>query len=552
MAERWNVIDASPPVAEPEPDPAPELYTGERDAHRWNVPEGVQASVYLGNSVKDYGAVGDGVRDDTTAIQAAIDIVGVDGGTVWFPPGVYRCTEIIDVPSGITLQGSGSSSVIDLIDDGTLTSRSILIENVSNVCVRNLAFISSNTASRSAVYGHIRVQGSTHVSITDCEFGLGPSVAVWTMTSTDLEVSRNRIDGVLADGLHVTRGCKHVRIIGNYITNTGDDAIGLISVRNDTPPDIDYTTQEDILVSGNTITNVTLGVGISVAGGHNIKLTDNTIDGTDGCGIVVWGGPTYFYAYKVVVARNVIRDVGKAMVSSGTESGIRVSNTRDFQILDNDLDLCPSQGVDLAGVCRDFVIRCGPMRRIGGCGVFVYPTPDNTATLLQELWTDLGDSPPGMAYTGDGHISGLVADSVADGVYIDGSTTYRTDGITIDVEVRDAGEDGIHLNWTTGARVRAHTRRSVGAGLKFSNCFECDASIDSVDDGYGLFLLSSNDNFVHGCRINPATSSDGSGIYEDPTSDYNAITNNVVKIGTPDGIITSGVNTVVTPANRSY
>lgn len=42
-------------------------------------------------SVKDYGAVGDGVTNDTTAIQAAIDAMHAqtNGGTVFFPHGVY-------------------------------------------------------------------------------------------------------------------------------------------------------------------------------------------------------------------------------------------------------------------------------------------------------------------------------------------------------------------------------------------------------------------------------------------------------------------------------
>ena len=39
------------------------------------------------NNVKDFGAVGDGVTNDTAAVQRAIDA----GGTVVFPPGTYLC-----------------------------------------------------------------------------------------------------------------------------------------------------------------------------------------------------------------------------------------------------------------------------------------------------------------------------------------------------------------------------------------------------------------------------------------------------------------------------
>jgi hypothetical protein len=40
-------------------------------------------------SVKDFGAVGDGVADDAAAVQAAIDTVETLGGSVLFPPGKY-------------------------------------------------------------------------------------------------------------------------------------------------------------------------------------------------------------------------------------------------------------------------------------------------------------------------------------------------------------------------------------------------------------------------------------------------------------------------------
>lgn len=48
--------------------------------------------IYSNASVKDFGAVGDNVTDDTAAIQAAIDSAG-GLARVHFPPGIYRVTE---------------------------------------------------------------------------------------------------------------------------------------------------------------------------------------------------------------------------------------------------------------------------------------------------------------------------------------------------------------------------------------------------------------------------------------------------------------------------
>lgn len=56
-------------------------------------------------SVKDFGAVGDGVADDTTAIQNAINCVGTNG-TVFFPDGEYRVSSTLHLSNDqVWLQG---------------------------------------------------------------------------------------------------------------------------------------------------------------------------------------------------------------------------------------------------------------------------------------------------------------------------------------------------------------------------------------------------------------------------------------------------------------
>lgn len=72
-------------------------------------------------NVKDFGAVGDGVADDTAEIQAAIDsltsstaitsgspinIPQPTGGTVLLPPGTYKVTTI-ELPDMVELRGAG-------------------------------------------------------------------------------------------------------------------------------------------------------------------------------------------------------------------------------------------------------------------------------------------------------------------------------------------------------------------------------------------------------------------------------------------------------------
>lgn len=46
------------------------------------------------HNVKDFGAMGDGEKDDTTAIQDAIDAANADGGIVLLSSGIYKVLEL--------------------------------------------------------------------------------------------------------------------------------------------------------------------------------------------------------------------------------------------------------------------------------------------------------------------------------------------------------------------------------------------------------------------------------------------------------------------------
>jgi len=84
----------------------------------------VQAKLRQLVSVKDFGAVGNGVANDTVAIQAAIDAVyNAGGGTLFFPSGTYLVTSIVRNwanPITVNLQGEGKrSTVIKKFDAST-------------------------------------------------------------------------------------------------------------------------------------------------------------------------------------------------------------------------------------------------------------------------------------------------------------------------------------------------------------------------------------------------------------------------------------------------
>lgn len=84
----------------------------------------VQAKLREFVSVKDFGAVGDGVADDTAAIQAAIDagktyLTTTSGREIYFPAGRYKVTTIdITDCHGVHLVGAGAYAT-EIFTSGT-------------------------------------------------------------------------------------------------------------------------------------------------------------------------------------------------------------------------------------------------------------------------------------------------------------------------------------------------------------------------------------------------------------------------------------------------
>lgn len=58
-----------------------------------------------------FGAVGDGVVDDTASIQSALDAAAVTGGWAWLDPGRYRITSPLVVGTAVTLVGDGFAAL---------------------------------------------------------------------------------------------------------------------------------------------------------------------------------------------------------------------------------------------------------------------------------------------------------------------------------------------------------------------------------------------------------------------------------------------------------
>jgi hypothetical protein len=103
-------------------------------------------------SVKDFGAVGDGVADDTVAIQAALDAVYASGGgTLYFPAGEYLVTSIVKVFASnisVVFKGAGKmatvlrktgASTTPILDLSTTVAPSVVYSSIEDMRIRGNA-----------------------------------------------------------------------------------------------------------------------------------------------------------------------------------------------------------------------------------------------------------------------------------------------------------------------------------------------------------------------------------------------------------------------------
>src|SRR4051812_32392070 len=86
-------------------------------------------------AVQEFGAKGDGIHDDTSAIQKAMSAATIAHGLVLFRATVYSVNATLVVPSNVTLRGYGAT--LKFMDAAPYDSV-LRLDHVSNVVVEGL------------------------------------------------------------------------------------------------------------------------------------------------------------------------------------------------------------------------------------------------------------------------------------------------------------------------------------------------------------------------------------------------------------------------------
>lgn len=124
----------------------------------------VQAKLRESVSVKDFGAKGDGVTDDTAAIQAALDSLVLSGTTLYntppakeltVPAGIYIFSSAITIPKNVKIKGEGKNSSIfksNHTGDGFTTIQPVNTPQAINVQLEDLAIWNTNASNTGGAY----------------------------------------------------------------------------------------------------------------------------------------------------------------------------------------------------------------------------------------------------------------------------------------------------------------------------------------------------------------------------------------------------------------
>ena len=220
-----------------------------------------------------YGAVGDGVADDTAAIASAI----ASGRTVVVPPGkTFKVSQIAaSSRSDLTLVGYGAS-IVGTNNDGAI----VYITGGSRISVLGLRIAHAAAAVRTNGGFGLFVESSSDVNIRDCTISATASAGIYVDSVTRATIQACSITSTLADGIHITDTSTQITVAGNRTSTTGDDGIAVVSYQSDTG------SCQDITITGNSVFQ-SKSRGISVVGGANVTISGNTIRSTKYGGVYI-------------------------------------------------------------------------------------------------------------------------------------------------------------------------------------------------------------------------------------------------------------------------
>jgi len=116
-----------------------------------------------------YGAVGDGVTDDTDAIQAAIAAL-VSGGCLYFPNGTYLCTGNVLVVNKKSKILGDIGAVLKIVADASTSKKLLQTSGAYRFLVEGLTFDVNNSDTDTSTHQSLYPSGFDSLIVRGCKF----------------------------------------------------------------------------------------------------------------------------------------------------------------------------------------------------------------------------------------------------------------------------------------------------------------------------------------------------------------------------------------------
>jgi hypothetical protein len=222
-------------------------------------------------SIAQFGAVGDGVTNNATAIQNTFNYAASHGCIALIPAGKFAYSGTLTATS-IAVTGTGAASILAPLD----VQNEALILSGTGGSISNLAMISTATSRlTTAQTSMIWAANASNYYVNNVLINGSASAGIQSYTSNDGYIFNNTVENTLADSIEQATPAYNITVAGNRILNSGDDGISNNS----------YAGGElvhDITVQGNIVLNNLWGRGLEVSGGSNIVFSGNYVDNPDG------------------------------------------------------------------------------------------------------------------------------------------------------------------------------------------------------------------------------------------------------------------------------
>ena len=330
---------------------------------RWKRPESGTVNV------KEFGAKGDGLADDTFAVQNAINTKN----DIYIPNGTYNISTELIITHSISINGNGIGlTILNSLPNLDYSKSVFRSNNINNVSIKDLSILGNTDGVNGAGSGvhfknssgniienifinntsqaGIRLEEQNNTSVKYCTLdNIGRigytdnhgimiySAAGSTIDNYDIKIIGNKLTNVFKKGITdyaPDSSIYNISVNSNVLKNCNLGAIylGTINGKNfnisdnfisDSYVGIQYGQGVDSIISNNIVKNSTSDFGIGVFGTTNTVVTSNIIENSNICGIDTFILPSSKNKY-LTITNNIIRNSNRSSDSNG--SGILLAD----------------------------------------------------------------------------------------------------------------------------------------------------------------------------------------------------------------------------------